>query len=66
VNVYEIKKLFETKFSKHFSTIAEISKDDNNRESLCYYYNYNKFLDFDKIAKEYHPNWPTVDMIFLI
>ena len=64
MNVYEIKKLFETKFSKHFSTIAEISKDDNNRESLCYYYNYNKFLDFDKIAKEYHPNWPTVDMIF--
>ena len=64
MNVYEIKKLFETKFSKYFSTIAEISKDDNNSESLCYYYNYNKFLDFDKIAKEYHPNWPTVDMIF--
>jgi len=62
VNVSDIKELFETKFSKHFYTLSKISEDDTNRVSLCCYK--NRFLDFDKIAKEYHQSWATTDMIF--
>ena len=62
MNISDIKELFETKFSKHFYTLSKISEDDTNRVSLCCYK--NKFLDFDKIAKEYHQSWATTDMIF--
>ena len=62
MNISEIKELFETKFSKHIYTLSKISEDDTNRVSLCCYK--NKFLDFDKIAKEYHQSWATTDMIF--
>jgi hypothetical protein len=62
VNVSDIKELFETKFSKHFYTLSKISEDDTHKVSLCCYK--NKFLDFDKIAKEYHQSWATTDMIF--
>ncbi len=62
MNVSDIKWLFETKFSKHFYTLSQISEDDTNKVSLCCYK--NKFLDFDKIAKEYHQSWATTDMIF--
>ena len=62
MNVSDIKELFETKFSKHFYTLSKISEDDTNKVSLCCYK--NKFLDFDKIAKEYHQSWATTDMIF--
>jgi len=62
VNVSDIKWLFETKFSKHFYTLSKISEDDTNQVSLCCYK--NKFLDFDKIAKEYYSSLPTTDMIF--
>lgn len=62
MNVSNIKELFETKFSNHIYKLSEISKDDTNKVSLCSYK--NKFLDFDKIAKEYHSSWATTDMIF--
>jgi hypothetical protein len=62
VDILEIKKLFETKFSNHIYNLSQISLDDNNDTILCKYK--NKFLDFDKIAKEYHASWPTSDMIF--
>jgi hypothetical protein len=62
MSIYDIKQLFETKFYRHFYTISEISKDDKNNISLCKYR--NKFLDFDKIAKEYYQSSPTTDMIF--
>jgi len=62
VNIFNVKKLFETKFSEHFYTLSKISEDDTNSVSLCCYK--NKFLNFDKIAKEYHQSWATTDMIF--
>ena len=61
MNAHEVKEFFETQFSKHFYTLAQISKDDTNNVSLCCYK--NKFLNFDKIAKEYHKSWSTTDMI---
>ncbi len=62
MNISDIKELFESKFSQHIYDLSEISYDDNNHVSLCMYK--NRFLDFDKIAKEYHSSRATTDMIF--
>ena len=62
MKISKIKELFETKFSQHIYSLSKISEDDTNNVSLCCYK--NRFLDFDKIAKEYHQSWATTDMIF--
>jgi hypothetical protein len=62
MDIDDIKRLFETKFSKHIYSLSKISEDDSHNISLCLYE--NEFFDFDKIAKEYHSSWATTDMIF--
>ncbi|MEE4358518.1 MAG: hypothetical protein V2I97_18750 [Desulfococcaceae bacterium] len=60
MTISDIKELFEQKFINHFDKLSVISKD--RQFSLCNFK--NQFLNFDKIAKEYHPTWATTDMIF--
>ncbi|MCK5718961.1 MAG: hypothetical protein KAH84_03305 [Thiomargarita sp.] len=62
MTISDIKKLFEDKFSKHFDKLSVISEDSTNHIILCNFT--NKFFNFDKIAKQYHPSWATTDMIF--
>lgn len=60
MTIFDIKVLFEHKFSSHFDKLSVIYKD--GEISLCKFK--NQFLNFDTIAREYHPSWVIIDMIF--